>query len=156
MSSTRCKAFCSVVEQLKRDDGTVYQERITLCGVYSDDPNSENKWFASATPCFQTSMTIDNPAAFGTFIQGEEYYVDFTHAPKPSPAPVALTEDAVTAPADEALPTGADAAPDVAPATAEACPTCDQAAKAEAPAPEAPAPAPEAAPAAPETPPQAS
>ena len=44
-------------------------------GGFSED-NEFSKW----TPTATLSMTITNPALFGTLVPGEKYYVDFTKA----------------------------------------------------------------------------
>lgn len=42
----------------------------------------DNKAWASATPSGKIEMTIKNELAMTQFVLGEEYYVDFTPAPK--------------------------------------------------------------------------
>lgn len=111
--SIRCKAICYKVEQDKTEDGQVICERVSLMGVYSEDPASENKWFAKSTPCYSTVLTIENPEAFGTFKEGTEYYVGYEAAsvPEPvaapvAPAPIDLGTDAAPTPQDEVPPAG--------------------------------------------------
>ncbi len=41
---------------------------------------SEDNEFSKWTPTANLSMTITNPALFGTLVQGEKYYVDFIKA----------------------------------------------------------------------------
>jgi hypothetical protein len=110
--NVRCKVICGAVTQDKHEDGTVYRENVSFSGVYSDDPNSENKWFCQATPCLTITQSIDNPSAFGAFVPGKEYYVDFTEAT----SPVELTTDSVPSPAAEAPAPAATEAPAPAPA----------------------------------------
>lgn len=75
---TRCKVKVgSVMEYKKPETNEKYQEQISIHGVYSDDPNSENKQWAKWTPAFNLNMTIDNPGAFGRLKTGQEYYLDF-------------------------------------------------------------------------------
>ena len=72
----RAKFKCESVQSL--ECGAVYQENVTLRAVYSPDPRDENFGWSEATPCGSLSMTITNPAAFGQFVQGQEYLLDFT------------------------------------------------------------------------------
>ena len=65
------------VSHLKDNDGSV---TVSMNPVYSDDPNSENRRFWNATPAGSIEMTINNPAAFNQFTEGQEYYVDFSPA----------------------------------------------------------------------------
>ncbi|MDP9350386.1 MAG: hypothetical protein M3P51_02420 [Chloroflexota bacterium] len=55
-------------------------QQVTAIPVYSPDPEHENKKFWDATPSGRLELYIQNPAAFGTFQQGREYYLDFTPA----------------------------------------------------------------------------
>jgi hypothetical protein len=54
------------------------QTQVKLGAVYSNDPESENRSFAQATPSAEVSMNIDagRPAA-QSFVLGMEFYVDF-------------------------------------------------------------------------------
>ncbi len=61
-----------------RNDG--YSETVSMIPVYSTDPEHENKKFWDATPSGKLDLYIQNPAAFGIFHQGQEYYLDFTKA----------------------------------------------------------------------------
>jgi hypothetical protein len=73
---TRCKVRVgSVIES--EFQGKKNRETISIYGVYSDDPNSENRKWAQATPAFNLSMVIDNPGAFDKLKTGQEYYLDF-------------------------------------------------------------------------------
>jgi hypothetical protein len=56
--------------------------RVRLGAVYSNDPNSENRAFADATPQGSVEMHIQgNKPAAKMFEAGKHYYVDFTEAP---------------------------------------------------------------------------
>jgi hypothetical protein len=59
-----------------------YSEQVSFMAVYSSDPQSENYAWSQATPAASMSMTITNPQAFGHFVSGTDYYVDFTAVPK--------------------------------------------------------------------------
>lgn len=54
-------------------------ETIILQAVY-DDGCEENKSFSEATPSASVNMTISNKAAFGAFVEGQKYYVNFSPA----------------------------------------------------------------------------
>lgn len=56
--------------------------QITLRAV--TEGSEENEKFFSFTPSGQISIGTVNEAAAAEFIPGEEYYVDFTKAEKPS------------------------------------------------------------------------
>lgn len=58
---------------------TTYGGRIILSAVCRGE---DNKAWASATPSGQITMTIRNEVAVEQFDVGEEYFVDFTPAPK--------------------------------------------------------------------------
>jgi len=55
---------------------------VKLSAVYpsKDDVANmeENKRFSEATPSGQITMYISNPAVYGTFVPGDEFYVEFT------------------------------------------------------------------------------
>ena len=78
MTTVRAKFRVDSVEPMKGSDGTVYQETIKMSPVWSPDPDSENRAFWQATPSGHLSMFINNPAAFGRFVTGCNYYLDFT------------------------------------------------------------------------------
>jgi hypothetical protein len=64
----RAKFVCNYKDEA---NGSVY-----LCPVYSG--SEENKEFFRATPGGQIMLHVMNRAAFDTYQQGKEYYVDFT------------------------------------------------------------------------------
>lgn len=45
---------------------------------YPIDGSDENNTFAKWTPMASVSMQVTNPALFGKFAIGQEFYVDFT------------------------------------------------------------------------------
>lgn len=47
-----------------------------------DTSTPEDLRFSKATPSAALEMQVDNPAALEQFKLGEDYYVDFTPAPK--------------------------------------------------------------------------
>lgn len=72
----RAKMKCTTIT--KSGDAKHPTVRVELGAVYSNDPESENRSFASATPSASVSISIDagRPAA-QAFELGGEYYVDF-------------------------------------------------------------------------------
>lgn len=80
-SIIRCKVRVgSVMEYKRQDTNEKYQEQISIHGVYSDDPESENRKWAQATPAFNLNMTIDNSGAFDKLKTGQTFYLDFIPA----------------------------------------------------------------------------
>lgn len=63
----------------KTGDAKKPQVQVQLGAVYSNDPESENRSFANATPSGELKLSIDagRPAATMFELQGE-YYVDIT------------------------------------------------------------------------------
>ena len=76
MSTTRAK-FNIVSKTLY---GTAGQGSVKLQAVYSNDSNSENKAFWSATPSGTIELGGLSAEVLGKFELGKEYYVDFTPA----------------------------------------------------------------------------
>jgi hypothetical protein len=73
------RAKFRVHEAVRRGDGTDYNYMIVqMHPVYSDDPESENHAFWTATPSGTFAMQINNPAAFDFFEAGQEFYIDMT------------------------------------------------------------------------------
>lgn len=64
------------VESVKpyNDEATTVLLRAVTSG------SEENKSFWKYTPSGELRMTISNPAAVSQFIEGQEYYIDFTPA----------------------------------------------------------------------------
>lgn len=78
MRRLRAKFGCLSVQKW------VNSEQVKLIAVM--DGSEENKAFWQATPSGQLDMSITNPAAFGSFEPGREYYLDFTRVePKVDP-----------------------------------------------------------------------
>lgn len=71
--TVRAKFFVSEVAK------TTYGGRIRLQVV---SRGQDNKEWASATPSGHIEMTIRNDHAIAQFEPGDEFYVDFTSAPK--------------------------------------------------------------------------
>lgn len=70
--AVRAKFKC---ESVKLDGETA---SIRLGTVYDPDPTSENGQFFKYTPSGSIQMGVVNPAAANQFVEGKEYYIDFT------------------------------------------------------------------------------
>lgn len=72
------------VKTQKTDDGITFQEAVTMMPVTSKPSNldgeNEDNTFARWTPCGNVSLSISNPALFGKFTNGKNFYADFTPA----------------------------------------------------------------------------
>lgn len=53
-------------------------ESVTFGAVI--DNSSENKLFSIATPSLSLTINISNPSAQNQFVDGQEYYLDFSKA----------------------------------------------------------------------------
>ncbi|WPE19945.1 hypothetical protein [Shinella zoogloeoides] len=53
---------------------------VFLQSVYSEDVQSEDGRFTTATPWGELRMNVDNPSAAIQFQPGRSYYLDFTPA----------------------------------------------------------------------------
>jgi hypothetical protein len=73
------RAKMKVMSITKSGDAKKPYVQVKLGAVYSNDPQSENRSFANATPSGELSLNIDagRPAATAFELQGE-YYVDIT------------------------------------------------------------------------------
>ena len=82
--AVRAKFRCNriVDQKYTGQDGkeVVSAREVQLSPVYSDDPDSENRRFWTATPSGLLSMWITNPNACNQFEVGQEYYLEFTLA----------------------------------------------------------------------------
>lgn len=74
----RAKFRCYDVISTSDVHGDKYSESVKLHAV--TDETEDNKSWAKATPAGQLSMTIDNPKAFESFRQGDEYYLTIEKA----------------------------------------------------------------------------
>lgn len=60
---------------VRQDPLTPLQEVYVMVPVYSDDPESENRRFAEASPSGSLTLTIENPDAMGYAENGREYRI---------------------------------------------------------------------------------
>lgn len=72
--------------QPKPDDVPVIPAQVTvkMKAVYSNDPKHENKSFWDATPSGELQMIVKGDVS-ELFVLGQEYYLDFTPAPRSLP-----------------------------------------------------------------------
>ena len=90
----RAKFHCSTVTDnvnsrwAQKEDSTWYDtgektktaEQVTMNPVYATE--GPNKVWSESTPSGAIQLYITNKAAWGKFVAGNEYFVDFTEAPK--------------------------------------------------------------------------
>lgn len=74
----RAKFVVTEVKEYMAGDGSKDSEAIHAIAVYSPDPENENAQWSKWTPAGQLWLTINNPPAFGTLVQGKEYFLDLT------------------------------------------------------------------------------
>lgn len=70
----------------------INNERVSFIAVgkngnYPEDGSDENNTYASWTPNGECVLVIANPALFGKFAEGQEFYLDFTAVPVAEAAP---------------------------------------------------------------------
>jgi hypothetical protein len=77
--ANQIQALFQVHDVLQRvaPDGTVEQQIVRLGAVYENNPDHPNYTFWKATPTAQMEMTINNPAAFDTFVRGRKFLLTF-------------------------------------------------------------------------------
>ena len=77
--AARCKFTVYGVAHNIGPDGEVESVTVKAVAVYGP-AGGENNTLWTATPSAQLEMRITNPEAFGTFLAGKQFYVDFTPA----------------------------------------------------------------------------
>lgn len=77
MKTVRAKFNCAAVEPWTLD-GEKKGENVTLTAVTNGSP--EDNTYSAATPFAQVNKSITNPACWGFFVVGKQYYADFTVA----------------------------------------------------------------------------
>lgn len=78
MSTIQAKVVVYEVKESKWADGTKVSEEIIAQPVYGT--GEENKSYSEATPSGKIELLITNKNAFGFFVKGQEYYVNFIPA----------------------------------------------------------------------------
>ena len=84
MADMRAKLRVSYVKE-NEWDGKKQSEVLSFHAVcankaYPEDGSDENNTYAKFSPSANLDLVVANPALFGKFKVGEEYYVDFTKA----------------------------------------------------------------------------
>lgn len=74
--SVRAKFKCQ--SKIIHGEGESQFAALNFQAVYGD--GKENKEWSKYTPSGNLTMSVTNPAAFGWFEEGKEYYLDFTEA----------------------------------------------------------------------------
>jgi hypothetical protein len=81
MATMRAKMQVQSVEKF-----TTSEKVTMLCvaksGAYREDGSDEDNTFTKFSPSGSFTVQIANPALFGKINPGQEFYVDFTEAPK--------------------------------------------------------------------------
>jgi hypothetical protein len=85
MTTMRAKLRVTFVqEHFYGPDKSKSAETVRFCAVaaskYPADGADENNTYAKFSPQADLSITIANPALWGKFETGQEYYTDFTKA----------------------------------------------------------------------------
>jgi hypothetical protein len=57
-------------------------KEVKLSAVYSNEKNTEDNQFSTATPSGELRMMVSNPAAQDWFKPGKDYYLDFQEVPE--------------------------------------------------------------------------
>lgn len=65
---------------VSNDCETLYFHAVSRNDGYPEDGSDENNTYAKFSPSAMLQLTIANPALIGKFVEGEEYYLDFTKA----------------------------------------------------------------------------
>lgn len=76
--SIQAKVTVDSVKDTSYGNDEKYAEEVTMRPVYGN--GEENKSYSEATPNGLISLTITNKQAWGFFVAGQEYYVNFQPA----------------------------------------------------------------------------
>lgn len=81
----RAKLRVSNITPSRDKEGEIQCEQVRFDGVaknssYPEDGLDENNTYARFSPSAEFRITVANPALFGKFYIGDEFYVDFTLA----------------------------------------------------------------------------
>lgn len=82
MTKMRAKFKINYIEKRYTGYETLYFNPVSRSDKYPEDGSDENNTYAKFSPSGQLVLTVANPALLGQFNEGEEYYLDFTLAPK--------------------------------------------------------------------------
>lgn len=84
--STRCKFHCNKVENLEYGGVIVHLGAVYPNKDVDGYEHGEDHAFFNATPSGTLQMQIQNPYGAELFQPGDDFYLDITKAPKPTPA----------------------------------------------------------------------
>ena len=82
MTTMRAKMKINHIDKRHEGFEILYFNPVARNDRYPEDGGDENNTYAKFTPSGMLSLTVANPALIGKFAEGEEYYLDFTPAPK--------------------------------------------------------------------------
>lgn len=74
----RAKLKITNVESCGENYENLTFSAVSKSDAYPEDGSDENNTFARWTPTAELKMTITNPDLIGKFVEGQEFYVDFT------------------------------------------------------------------------------
>lgn len=80
MPKMRAKFRVNGIQKLSETHETITMGPVAKSGGYPADGSDEDNTFAKFSPSGSLSLTIANPALYGTFAAGETFYLDFTPA----------------------------------------------------------------------------
>jgi hypothetical protein len=80
----RLKMVVNTVARHAGEDGSIYQEEISLSCVHSEKEGSANKQWSKWTPTGNLKFSVTNPSAFGKLLPGHFIYVDLSQTDKDS------------------------------------------------------------------------
>jgi hypothetical protein len=89
--NVRAKFFCS-----RKSENQAYPNTAKYAVVeLSPATGQGNESWSKYTPSGNIEMTINNPVALAAFVIGQSYFVDFTPAEVPGPAPAPVGQPQV-------------------------------------------------------------
>ena len=83
MVDMRAKMYVTMVtKDISRENGNevLHMHAVSKSTAYPADGYDENNTYAKFSPSGSVQLTIANPALFGKFKAGDQYYIDFTKA----------------------------------------------------------------------------
>lgn len=85
----RAKFQCQRIEESRYAGGKQSKIILTAVTPYNSEDTVDNKKFWEASPSGELVINVANERAVEYFKPGTAYYIDFTEAPAPEPAPAA-------------------------------------------------------------------
>ncbi len=81
MTTMRAKMKVYKVEKFETSQ-SLHFHAVGKKEAYDSEGSDENNTYAKWTPNGTCALTVNNPALFDKFTEGDEYYLDFTPAKK--------------------------------------------------------------------------